>query len=358
MDKDELYYFAVDLLKRLIAVPRFSREENAAADIVEKTLRETVGDKAVIKRVDNNVIATPTAFSPDRPILMLNSHLDTVRPVSGWTVDPFSPIFDPETDRLTGLGSNDAGASLVSLMSTFLYFITNDIASSYNLLLVASAEEEVSGKNGMESIVPLLSGVDLAIIGEPTGMNPAVAEKGLIVIDATVEGVSGHAARNEGVNAIYRAMPVISAIRSFRFPKESEWLGPVVMNVTQINSGTQHNVVPDRCDLVIDVRTTDAYTNAETFELIGKALPDYCTLKPRSLRLNPSYISPDNPLVQRIIMLGGRPFGSPTLSDQALLPFPSVKLGPGASSRSHTADEYILLSEIREAIELYISILR
>ncbi|MCC8176711.1 MAG: M20 family metallo-hydrolase [Bacteroidales bacterium] len=348
---DQLYYQAVDLLKELIATPRVSREETAAADIVERFLKD---NGCQPQRLGNNIIVKSDDWDPQRPTLLLNSHIDTVKPVAGWTRDPHSPYIDSETERLYGLGSNDAGASLVSLIATYLYMREQPCA--YNLVLVASAEEEVSGKNGLESVIPHLPPISVAIVGEPTGMNPAVAEKGLMVLDGVVKGISGHAARNEGVNAIYKAMGVVDTLRSLKFPKESAYLGPVKITVTGINAGTQHNVVPDKCTLMVDVRTTDAYSNVETLELIRKAVPE-AELTPRSTRLNPSRIDHAHPIVQRSIMLGGEAYGSPTLSDQALMPWPSVKMGPGDSARSHTADEYILLPEIRDAITRYTHIL-
>ncbi|MCC8037572.1 MAG: M20 family metallo-hydrolase [Bacteroidales bacterium] len=348
---DELYYQSVDLLKQLIATPRVSRDETAAADIVERFLAD---NGCAPQRLGNNVIVKSPDWDPHRPTLLLNSHIDTVKPVAGWTRDPHSPDVDPETERLYGLGSNDAGASLVSLIATFIYM--KDRPCAYNLVLVASAEEEVSGKNGLESVIPHLPPISVAIVGEPTGMNPAVAEKGLMVLDGVVKGVSGHAARNEGDNAIYKAMGVVETLRTLKMPNESEYLGPVKITVTGFNAGTQHNVVPDTCTLMVDVRTTDAYSNVETLELIRQAVPQ-AELTPRSTRLNPSRIDPAHPIVQRAIMLGGEPYGSPTLSDQALMPWPSVKMGPGDSARSHTADEYILLPEIRDAITRYTKIL-
>lgn len=356
MEKDELYYLCIEILKKLINVPRFSREEKEAADTLESFVKEYCNGFSRIERIGNNLILRTLDYSPSKATILLNSHIDTVRPSSGWETNPFDPIYDPETDRLYGLGSNDAGASLVSLLGTYLYYQEHKHCK-YNLVFVASCEEEVSGKHGIESVLPSLNDVYFAIVGEPTDMNPAVAEKGLIVIDGEVKGKSGHAARDEGINAIYLTMPIISSLRSLKFPKESEWLGPVRINTTMIQAGTQHNVVPDRCSFVVDVRTTDTYTNSETFEIINRSTPDYCTLTPRSLRLNPSHISLDNPVIQRLIMLGKEPFGSPTLSDQALMPWPSVKLGPGHSSRSHSANEYIELKEIREALEIYINIL-
>lgn len=350
-DIDELYYDAVDLLRQLIAIPSTSRSESGAADAVERFMTAR-GMRP--RRAGNNVWVIAPDFDPQRPTLLLNSHIDTVKPVSGWTRDPFTPEYDVETDRLYGLGSNDAGASGVSLMAAYRYL--SERQQSYNLILLLSAEEEVSGKNGIESVLPMLPPVDVAIVGEPTGMQPAIAEKGLMVLDGEVTGVSGHAARNEGVNAIYRALPVVERLRDLKLPDTSAMLGPVRISVTQIEAGTQHNVVPDMCRITVDVRTTDAYSNSETLELIRAAVPD-CTLTPRSTRLNPSSIDPAHPIVQRLVMLGATPFGSPTLSDQALLPCPSLKLGPGDSARSHTADEYILTAEIRDAIATYIRLL-
>ncbi|MDE7397764.1 MAG: M20 family metallo-hydrolase [Muribaculum sp.] len=349
MDIDELYYNSIDLLKRLIATPSVSRDEQAAADIVEDYLKNNGHTPS---RVHNNIIAIAPDYSAYRPTLLLNSHVDTVRPVDGWTFDPFTPT--EVDDRLYGLGANDAGASLVSLAATFLQLAEQP--REYNLIFVASAEEEVSGKNGIESVLPLLPHIDVAIVGEPTGMHPAISEKGLMVIDAEIHGRSGHAARNEGDNAIYRALPVIETLRNLRLPNESPTLGPVKISVTQINAGTQHNVVPDLCRLVIDVRTTDAYSNIETLKLLQEAVPQ-CVITPRSTRLNPSSITPDHILVRRLKMLGFEPFGSPTLSDQALMPWPSLKVGPGDSARSHTADEYIRPEEIRHAIDTYLTIL-
>lgn len=347
---DELYYRAVDLLKGLISTPRISREESRGAELVAAFFLE---NGFTSRRLSNNVIVPDPSFDPSRPTLLLNSHIDTVRPVAGWSRDPFSADVDEE-GRLYGLGSNDAGASLVSLAAAFCYTVGRP--RKYNLIFVASAEEEISGKNGFELVRPELPPIDVAIVGEPTGMNPAVAEKGLMVLDGVIAGLSGHAARDEGVNAIYKAMPIIENLRRLEFDKVSPTLGPVKINVTQIEAGTQHNVVPDKCRIVVDVRTTDAYTNQATLELIKSAV-DGCDFTPRSTRLNPSGISESHPIVRRLTMMGGVPYGSPTLSDQALMPWPSVKVGPGDSARSHTADEYICLDEIRSAIATYIKIL-
>lgn len=349
---DDLYYDSVDLLKKLIATPSVSRDEKAAADLVERFARDNMEGEVV--RLHNNIIVTAPGFDPARPTLLLNSHIDTVRPVEGWTRDPFSAEED-DSGRLYGLGSNDAGASLVSLIAAFRYLAA--YPQSYNLIFVASAEEEVSGKNGMESVVAMLPPVTVAVVGEPTGMNPAIAEKGLMVLDCEAHGKAGHAARDEGVNAIYKALDAVSRLRDIKFENVSETLGPVKVTVTQIEAGTQHNVIPDVCRFVVDVRSTDAYTNLETLGIIRQAVGEDITVTPRSTRLNPSGIDPGSPIVQRLLMLGREPFGSPTLSDQALMPWTSLKLGPGSSARSHNADEFIRLSEIREAIELYTRVL-
>lgn len=336
------------MLKAMIAVPSKSRQEAGVADVVESFLK---GEGLEPSRHGNNIVVVSGRDS-GKPTIMLNSHIDTVAPVKGWTREPFAPTVDDQ--RLYGLGSNDAGASVVSLIAA--YMILSAKEQPYNLMLLLSAEEEVSGKNGLESMVDKVGDIDMAVVGEPTGMRPAIAEKGLMVLDGVVRGVAGHAARNEGVNAIYGALAVVETLRNLTFPRVSETLGPIKISVTQINAGTQHNVVPDRCDIVVDVRTTDAYSNIETLDLIRRAVPD-CELTPRSTRLNPSGIARDNRVVARAEMMGLEPFGSPTLSDQALMPWPSVKIGPGDSSRSHTADEYIELDEIREAIEFYVKLL-
>lgn len=350
MDLDELYYQAIDLLTELIKTPSISRDEAAAADVVARFLTE---NGVQVFRSGNNVWSVVRDYDTSRPTLLLNSHIDTVKPVDGWTRHPFSAEVD-EHQRLYGLGSNDAGASLVSLAVAYLYM--SQVSRSYNLVFLASCEEEVSGKTGIESVICQLPHVDVAIVGEPTDMQPAVAEKGLMVLDGVVRGKSGHAARNEGDNAIYKAMSVIDRLKNLAFEKESSMLGPVKISVTQIEAGTQHNVVPDCCKIVVDVRTTDAYSNEQTLELIRDAVPE-CELTPRSTRLNPSSIPVEHSIVQRLVLMGAKPFGSPTLSDQALMPWPSVKVGPGSSSRSHTANEFIYFDEVRHAIETYIKIL-
>lgn len=341
---------AVELLKRLISTPSVSRDERQAADIFEQQARAW-GLPA--RRIGNNILI---ADEPDsgRPTMLLNAHIDTVKPVSTWTRDPFTPTV--EGDRLYGLGSNDCGGGLVSLLAIYRYL--RDHAAdqlAYNLVYLASCEEEVSGQNGFSLALPQLPAIDVAIVGEPTGMNPAIAEKGLMVIDGTAYGKSGHAARNEGVNAIYEALDDLVWLRDYRFRKESPLLGPTKMTVTVLNSGTQHNVIPDECHFVIDVRTNEHYQNEYLFAFLQKHVKS--ELKARSFRLSSSHIPVGHPLVQRCIQLGMTPFGSPTLSDQALMPFLSLKLGPGESSRSHTADEFICLSEIAQAVQTYIRLL-
>lgn len=348
MSVDEKYYDAVDLLKAMIQIPSFSREEDAVATMLESYIRKNGHSP---HRKGNNVWILSPDFSDSKPTIILNSHIDTVKPVSAWTRNPFEAI--EEDGKLYGLGSNDAGASLVSLLHAF--FLLTEKPQHYNLVFLASCEEEVSGKGGVEFALPELPKPAFGIVGEPTGMHPAIAEKGLMVLDCIAHGKSGHAARNEGENAIYKAMRDIEWFRTFQFPKESKTLGPVKMSVTMINSGTQHNVVPDRCEFVVDIRSTDTYSNHELFEIIDSHTES--EIKARSFRLNSSGISLDNPFVQRAITIGKEPYGSPTLSDQALMNFPTVKIGPGESSRSHTADEYIELDEIREAVELYYKLL-
>ena len=340
---------AIALLKQLIGTPSLSREESDTADLIEDFLK---AEGVEFNRFGNNVWAKNQNFDPAKPTLLLNSHHDTVKPNAGYTRDPFSP--EVEEGRLYGLGSNDAGGCLVSLLATFLHFQGRDDLN-YNLVVAASAEEEISGKEGIEKLIPELPKIDLAIVGEPTQMHMAIAEKGLMVLDCKATGKAGHAAREEGENALYKAMKDIDWFRTYSFPKVSESLGPVKMSVTVIEAGKQHNVVPDECRFVVDVRTTDAYSNLETLEIIREHVD--CEVNPRSTRLNPSGISADHPLVKAGLALGRSTYGSPTLSDQALMPFPSLKMGPGDSARSHTPDEYIYLSEIEEGIKIYIELL-
>ena len=302
------------------------------------------------RRIGNNILIEEE-LDPEKPTLLLNAHIDTVKPVSTWTRDPFTPTI--EGDRLYGLGANDCGGGLVSLLQ--VYRMLRGSSTKYNLVYLASCEEEVSGEGGFRMALPELPKIDVAIVGEPTGMQPAIAEKGLMVIDGTAYGKSGHAARNEGVNAIYEALDDLVWLRDYRFKKESMLLGPTKMTVTVVNSGTQHNVIPDECHFVIDVRTNEYYQNEYLFAFLQKHVKS--ELKARSFRLSSSHIPVGHPLVQRCIQMGKTPYGSPTLSDQALMPFQSLKLGPGESSRSHTADEFICLSEIEQAIKEYSYIL-
>ena len=339
---------AVALLRQLIAISSFSKDEKAVADFIERYI-EMKGYVAV--RKENNVWLLSPGFDPARPTVLLNSHIDTVKPVAGWVHDPFAPTI--ESGKLFGLGSNDAGASVVSLLHAFFYLTQQQ--QSYNLIFAASAEEEISGKNGMESLLHELPEIDFAIVGEPTGMNMAVAEKGLMVLDCVAQGQAGHAARNEGDNAIYKALPAIDWFRTFEFDRKSDLLGAVKMTVTQINAGTQHNVIPDKCSFVVDVRSNEMYSNEEILDEIRKHVS--CDVQPRSTRLSSTATPLAHAVVKRGRELNRSVFGSPTLSDQALMLFPSLKMGPGESSRSHTADEYILLSEIEEAIEIYVQLL-
>lgn len=339
---------AIDLLKELIAIPSFSREETAAADNLQNYI-ESLG--YVANRKDNNIWLMSAGFDLSKPTILLNSHIDTVKPGSTWTLDPFTP--SEKDGKLYGIGSNDAGASLVSLLHVF--FILTEKSQAYNLIFAATAEEEVSGANGMESLLKELPKIDVAIVGEPTGMQMAIAEKGLMVLDCTALGKAGHAARNEGENAIYKALDDIAWFKNHRFAKVSDELGEVKMSVTLVNAGTQHNVVPDRCTFVVDVRSNECYSNPEIIAEIKANVS--CEVKARSTRLNSSAIDKNHPLVQKGIELGLSTYGSPTLSDQALMPFPSLKIGPGDSARSHTADEFIYLHEIEEAIKLYVEML-
>ncbi|PKV75588.1 M20 family metallo-hydrolase [Pontibacter ramchanderi] len=349
MHKESLYPEAVELLQQLIAIPSFSKEEDQTAEIIAGFLQSK---GVAIERKLNNVWAFNRHYNPALPTLLLNSHHDTVKPNTGYTRDPFTASV---TDRkLYGLGSNDAGGCLVSLLMTFLYFYDRSDLR-YNLIFAATAEEEISGKDGLEVILPELGELEAAIVGEPTLMQLAVAEKGLLVLDCVAKGHSGHAAREEGLNAIYEALPDITWFQTYRFPKVSEHLGPLKMSVTMVQAGTQHNVVPDQCQFTVDVRLTDAYSMEEVLGVIRQHVK--ATVTPRSMRLKPSSIPMEHPLVKAGIALGRHTYGSPTTSDQALLSIPSLKLGPGDSARSHMADEFIYLHEIEEGIGLYIDIL-
>ena len=344
----EYYYDAIDLLKGLISRPSFSREEAGAADFLQSQWQKA-GHQ--VQRKGNNLWLIAPGFDAGRPTILMNSHIDTVKPVAGWDKDPFMP--EEDGDSLYGLGSNDAGASVVALYEAFVRLSAKE--QPYNLIFLASAEEEVSGKNGVESVLDELPPIAFGLVGEPTAMQPAIAEKGLMVLDCISHGVSGHAARTGGVNAISEAIKDINWFHTFTFPEQSNLLGPVKMTVTMIKAGTQHNVIPDQCEFTVDIRTNEFYSNGELYRIIKEQVA--CEVISRGFRLNSSRIDPDHSFVQRAILLGKTPFGSPTLSDQALMYFPTVKIGPGDSSRSHTANEFIRLSEIREAIDLYVRML-
>ena len=348
MTQEQYVSDAVQLLKKLIATPSVSRNEKDAADIMEQTIRSYGFEP---QREANNLWIIDPHYDESRPTLLLNAHIDTVKPVASWSRDPFSP--DVEDGVLYGLGSNDCGGGLCSLLQIFR--MLTEKPQSYNLIYLASAEEEVSGKDGITRALPLLPHIDLAIVGEPTGMNPAVAEKGLMVLDVIAHGKSGHAARNEGVNAIYEALDDMRWIRDYKFEKVSEFLGPTKMTLTVVNAGTQHNVIPDKCTMLVDIRTNEFYDNEEVYEFIRQHLKS--EVKAHSFRLKSSRIDPEHPLIRKCITMGMKPFGSPTLSDQALMHFPSFKLGPGESSRSHSANEFIRISEIRDAIAKYETLL-
>jgi len=351
MWNQQLYQDAVKLLKALIATPSLSKEEQGTAQLIGGLLAE----KGVpYQQHLNNVWAQNKHFDPAKPTILLNSHHDTVKPNPQYTRDPFSP--DVVDGKLYGLGSNDAGGCLVSLIATFLHYYDRP-GMKYNLMLAATAEEEISGVNGIESILDQLPPVELAIVGEPTQTQLAIAEKGLMVLDCVNHGKAGHAARNEGENAIYKALQDISWFREYQFPEVSETLGPVKMSVTVINTSNKaHNVVPADCSFVVDVRVTDKYTLEEVLATIQQHVS--CDVKPRSMRMRPSGISLDHPIVQAGIRMGKTWYGSPTTSDQALIPATSIKIGPGDSARSHTADEYIHLDEIRQGIDTYITLLQ
>lgn len=340
---------AIALLKQLIATQSFSREEEGTAALIEVFLRTK---NIPFHRKKNNIWAYNQHFDPSKPSILLNSHHDTVKPNPSWTLNPFEPL---EIDgKLYGLGSNDAGGSLCSLITTFCYFYDNPNLT-YNVVLAATAEEEISGREGLEMIVDDLPPIDFAIVGEPTEMHLAVAEKGLLVLDCIAHGKSGHAAREEGENAIYKAIEDIQWIKNYQFPKVSPTLGPIKMSVTIINAGSQHNVVPDACRFTIDVRVTDQYTLEEIIEVIQQNIQS--EIAARSIRLRPSSIAMNHPIVQAGIALGRTTYGSPTTSDQALIDCPSLKMGPGHSGRSHTADEFIYLHEIEAGITQYIKML-
>lgn len=337
----------IELLKDLIRIPSVSRDEKAAADLLEAWMKDNGLEP---QRKGNNLWVCDS--EPDgRPTILLNAHIDTVKPASGYTRDPFTPeIVD---GKLYGLGSNDDGGSLVALLAVYMKMAGK--GQPFRLIYSATAEEEVSGREGLDLILPEIGDIALGIMGEPTQMQMAVAERGLMVLDCTAEGKSGHAARNEGVNAIYKALEDIDWFRNHQFEKVSDYLGPVKMTVTQINAGTQHNVVPDKCTFVVDVRPNGMYTNLELLQMIKDSVS--CQVKERSTRINSSNIDVNHPAICRGISLGLRTFGSPTTSNQALVSFPTVKIGPGDSARSHSADEYIEVEEIRQAVDIYTELL-
>jgi len=339
----------INLLKLLITVPSLSRDEQEAARVIRQFFTDS---KVKYNSKINNTWVKNQFWKEGLPVVLLNSHIDTVKPASGYTRNPFSP--DIEDGVLYGLGSNDAGGPLVTLLAVFMHFYAlNDLP--FNLIYAASAEEEISGINGLESILSELGTIDLAIVGEPTKMQMAIAEKGLMVFDCVAHGKSGHAAREEGENAIYKAIADIEKIRNFRFEKVSGILGPVKLSVTMVEAGTQHNVVPDKCTFVVDVRTNEHYSNQQVCDIVSELIES--DVNPRSIRLNSSGIAISHPIVQRGISLGMAYYGSPTTSDQAVISYPSIKIGPGDSARSHTADEYILISEIEEGFKIYIELL-
>lgn len=338
----------ISLLSSLIATPSISREEGQTASIIESWLNS---HGVETERIANNIVARSRGYRPEKPTLMLNSHHDTVKPNAGYTRDPFAPAI--ENGRLYGLGSNDAGGPAVALMATFMRLKDKELP--FNLLLAITAEEECSGVNGMRLLLKHIEPVDMAIVGEPTGMKCAVGERGLMVLDCTAHGKSGHAARKEGVNALYKALDDIDKLRKLEFERRSSLMGDININVTQINAGTQHNVIPAECQYVVDVRTTDAYSNEDTLEIIDHAIES--DVKARSTHLRASAIDDNHRLVMAIDTLGIEKFLSPTMSDMTLMPFPSIKIGPGDSARSHSADEYIGIDEIEQAIEIYIKLI-
>jgi acetylornithine deacetylase len=347
--KQELTQNAITLLKQLIATPSYSTEEHNTASLIEKWLSSYI---IPFKRQHNNVIAYNKHFKPNKPTLLLNSHHDTVKPNDGYTINPFMPTI--KDGKLYGLGSNDAGGALVSLLATFVYFYSKSNLP-YNIVMVASGEEENSGEKGLKSTLTSLPEIDVAIVGEPTKMQLAIAEKGLVVFDAQVKGTPSHAAHENNNNAIYNTIETLQWFKDFEFPKASETLEKVKLTVTQINGGKQHNVVPSCVNLVVDVRVNDKYTNQEIADILIAKAP--CQLTPRSLKLNSSSIPIEHSLVQAGIKLGKKVYGSPTLSDQSVLSCISLKMGPGDSTRSHAANEFIYVNEVEEGIHSYITIL-
>jgi acetylornithine deacetylase len=332
----------IRLLKQMLAIPALSRDEDTRADFLEAWL-EKLG--LTVQRLHNNLIVCEGKL--DAATILMNSHIDTVKPADGWESDPFLP--KEQGDQIFGLGSNDAGASVVSLIAAYVQM--KDLGLHKNIALVLSAEEEVSGKKGIEAVLPLLPKLEFGVVGEPTRMRAAVAERGLMVVDAVSKGKAGHAARREGDNAIYHALEDISVIKSLSFPSKSDYLDDPTVSVTMISAGKNHNVIPDRCEFVIDVRSNDKYRNEALFDLLQSTCK--AELTARSMRLGSSWLDEANPLSKVLKKLKIETFGSPTLSDMALLPFPAVKMGPGDSARSHTANEYIEKTEIEAAIDGY-----
>jgi len=347
MNRQEAKKFAINLLTELIRIPSFSREEKEAADMLQSVLVD-LGFK--VERKFNN-IWTYGPVKKNLPTILLNSHIDTVRPGREWSYDPFNPI--KLKGKIIGLGINDAGASVVSLMAVFILLREKNLP--FNLIYSATAEEEISGKNGVESILGDIGRIDLGIVGEPTGMDLAIAEKGLMVLDCMAKGKRSHAALNSGMNAIYLAMEDIERIKKFNFPEKSKLLGEVTMQVTIVNGGEAHNIVPESCSFVVDVRINDCYTNMEIYNILRDHLKS--DIKSRSFRLNSKSISPNHPVVRKAREIGIKCYGSGTLSDQALMPFPTAKIGPGNPIRSHTADEFILTREINNGIDIYMNLL-
>ncbi|MET1258923.1 M20 family metallo-hydrolase [Flagellimonas sp. DF-77] len=348
-DRKHLAEAALQLLQQLIAIPSFSEEEDETAAAIDAWLK---GYGVVTKRQYNNIYAFNKYYDENKPNLLLNSHHDTVKPNSGYTKDPFHPHI--EDGKLYGLGSNDAGGALCSLLATFVHFYDRDDLN-YNIIMSATAEEEDAGDKSISALLPILPEIDVAIVGEPTQMQLAIAEKGLVVFEGKVSGTPSHAAHPNDNNSIYNTIEVLEWFKNYRFEKVSEVLGPVKMTVTQISAGSQHNVVPAHVDLVIDTRVNDCYSNEEINAILQEEAP--CELRPRSLNLGSSSIAKEHPLVQSGIALGRETYGSPTLSDQAELSCQSLKMGPGHSPRSHSADEFIFIDEVKEAVGIYIDLL-
>ena len=344
-----LYTDAMGLLKELIAIPSYSREEHGTAAAISKFFS---AKGVIVNRYLNNIWVANKYFDENKPTILLNSHHDTVKP-KDYTHDPFVAL--EQDGKLYGLGSNDAGGCLVSLAATFLYFYEQQ-GLKYNIIFAATAEEEVSGANGIEALLPQLGNISFGIVGEPTLMDMAVAEKGLMVLDCVAHGKSGHAAREEGENAIYKAMKDMAWFRDFVFPEVSATLGPVKMSVTMVNAGTQHNVVPATCNFTVDVRLNECYTHEQALELIEQNVD--CDVTARSMRLRSTSIAADHPIVKAGLALGLKPYGSATMSDKALMPFPALKIGPGDSARSHMADEYVFTEEINKGIDIYVQLLK